>query len=105
MKNQATLPQAYRESTISAMHVGQTVFTVPWAVWVDHDMLCWLHPGYSVDSGPGGTVQMQVTRKADGYHVWGVRGFSYSPQQTAHYVGADGTEFIPVAEFHLGRHA
>lgn len=55
--------------TLYDLHVGESAWTVPWAMWRDVHSRWWLHPDYEVDSSPGGTVEMLVEHRADGYHV------------------------------------
>lgn len=66
---QATLPSKFLEPTLSSLKVGQTGFTVPWALRVDGDRLLWLKPSYWISSHPHGTASMEVQRLEDGYHV------------------------------------
>jgi hypothetical protein len=93
---QAILPEHLEEYTVESMMTGESAFTVPWAMWVDRDRRCWLHPGYRVSSQPGGTVRMLVERRDDGYHVFPPFGERYKPSQAPGFVGGDGVEFIPV---------
>jgi len=94
---QARLPKALHAPTIATMKFGQTRYTVPWAMWADHDELLWLHPDYEVTPRPMGTSSMRLELRDDGYHVWPVRGHGYSPQAEAGYCGSASQSFIPVA--------
>ena len=65
--NHATLPESLTvQNTIAQMKPGQSGWTVPWGMWVDDGMFCWLHPEYTVHDIPEGTVDMYVTRTANG---------------------------------------
>ena len=65
----AKLPEFYEQPTIALLSVGESAWTVPWAMWIDRTRGCWLHPNYSVHQTPGGTVTMQVHRTEQGYDV------------------------------------
>jgi hypothetical protein len=82
------------------MAVGNAGWTVPWAMWVDQHNKCWLHPEYTIHATPGGTVQMRVEFRDDGYHVWLVEGQRYSPSAKPGYCSPESTVYIPVAELH-----
>lgn len=98
---QAILPEGCEEYTISSMSTGEKGYTVPWAMWVDSERKCWLHPHYTISGHPGGTVQMKVQKRSDGYHVWLVDGERYSISRNGpSYVGQEGAEWIPVMGLH-----
>ena len=91
----ATLPDTAATVThLRDMQIGDTGYTVPWAMSVDRDRKCWLRASYTIDTQPGGTVQMRVTRREDGYHVWLVDGHAYDPVELPAF------EFLPVVELH-----
>lgn len=95
MSKHATLPDnAAVETHLRDMQVGDTGFTVPWAMSVDRDRKCWLRASYPIDPQPGGTVQMRVTRTQDGYHAWLVDDYAYDPDELPAF------EFLPVVELH-----
>lgn len=70
------MPDRLHAHTIARMKVGEAGYTVPWAMRWDGSQLV-LHPNYTVAvpgkyGGPPmleGTVQMKVTRTADGFVV------------------------------------
>lgn len=68
---QATLPagRASADHSIASMDEGESGWTVPWAMYADKSRALWLNGGYTIDSRPGGTVQMRVWRDAEGWHV------------------------------------
>jgi hypothetical protein len=97
---QAQLPRELEGPTIATMGFQRTYYTVPWAMWADAGRLLWLHPDYTVKDHPGGTLQMRIELRDDGYHVWPPRGESYNPQQDHGYFGGTSQPFIPVAVLH-----
>lgn len=64
---QARLPSEFIEHTVGDLEVGESAYVVPWAMSLDADGLLWLDPRTGTDAEPGGTVQMQITRTAQGY--------------------------------------
>jgi hypothetical protein len=95
---QALLPEAYESPSIDSMLEGDTFFTVPWAMWVDRERRCWLHPGYIIHEEPGGTVEMLVTRTADGFvvDISGVEDHKWGLEEEPGYMSPEDTEYIPV---------
>lgn len=97
---QAILPDGMEEYTISSMSVGEAMYTVPWAMWVDRQRRCWLRPDFSIDKNPQGTASMRVRREQDGFHVdrtgyardyeWRIQDFPSA------VVGARSVEYLPV---------
>ena len=57
-------------SLLDETTAGEVAWTVPWMLDRDEQGRFWLHGGASAHSAPGGTVQMRVERRPDGYHVW-----------------------------------
>lgn len=99
----AVLPENMEESRIVGMCPGDTRWTLPWAMWVDRDRRCWLHPEYPADLNPGGTVSMRIELHPDGYHVWPPADQRYSLQDEPGYVSPADTEYLPVAMLHSHR--
>lgn len=99
---QAFLPETLEPATpqIATMVVGDSGYTTPWAMWVDSDRLCWLHPRYDLHQQPGGTVKMRVERRSDGWHVWPPRGETWRPTDHHGFHGDSDPEFVPVVELH-----
>jgi hypothetical protein len=54
---QATLPPDMLALTIGHMNVGETGWTVSWAMWVDAERRLWLIPTQTVSPNPGGTSE------------------------------------------------
>lgn len=95
------LPQRFLDTfTLNNMREGETRFTLPWGMWVDADMECWLHPDYPAELRVHGTAQMRVERRQDGYHVWPPAGETYKPRAGHGFASPDDTPWIPVAEVH-----
>lgn len=92
---QAILPEHMEGPSIDGMMVGESAWTVPWAMCADSNRALWLNGAYPIYREPGGTVAMRVERRSDGYHVWRVEGHRYhlsvSPPQPSE---------VPVAELH-----
>jgi len=64
--------QVLRDSLpIKELRVGQSGYTVPWAMHVDRDGRGWLDPEYTVEQKPTptGTLSMLVTRTPAGYYL------------------------------------
>lgn len=95
----AILPEQFEYMTINKMVVGDSGYTVPWAMWVDKSRNCWLHPDYTLSAKPGGTVEMRVEKRKNGFHVWLAPGENYSPSSEPGFVGTVD-EFVPVEELH-----
>jgi hypothetical protein len=101
MSRHAVLPEGLEDGGgIGGMMIGEVAYTLPWAMWVDTDRRCWLHPHYPARESAGGTVQMRVERRLDGYHVWPPPGNKWSVKRRNGFVGGEDVEFIPVAELH-----
>jgi hypothetical protein len=66
---QARLPEDLEELTPAVTGIGESVWMVPWAMWVDGERRCWLATHFTAHEFPGGTVSMKVTRQEDGYVV------------------------------------
>lgn len=96
----AVLPEDMERATIGTMMTGDRRYVVPWAMWVDAERSCWLHPDYDTHDRCGGTVQMRVELREDGYHVWPVAGHGYRPQSGPGYFGGDAIEYLSAAELH-----
>lgn len=64
--SQATLPTDRTTGTIEAMDYGESGWTVPWAMYADKNRRLWLNGSYTLNSTPGGTVQLMIVRDTDG---------------------------------------
>lgn len=89
----AMLPESAESRTIAGMLVGETAYTVPWAMWVDSDRRLWLNPRYDRHTRRGGTVQMRIRRTSRGFVVHGAPGHAYD-------IGSGWSNGLPVVEFH-----
>lgn len=66
----AKLPVAFEnQSQLLNMRVGESVYIVPWGMWVDMDGNCYLNEKYDIHPGPSGTVQLKITKIENGYIV------------------------------------
>jgi hypothetical protein len=99
---QALLPKSLEEAKIGGMCTGDGGWAVPWAMWVDRERRCWLHPNYTIHAHRGGTVQMRVELRGDGYHVWTAADHRYDLNDEPGYVSPSDTEYLPVVELHRG---
>lgn len=97
---QAVLPRALQERTIADMRPGESAYVVPWAMWVDAKGRCWLHPYYTPSASPGGTVEMQIQRMSDGYHVWVPKDEQWLPSSEPGYNSPADTAYLPVVSLH-----
>jgi hypothetical protein len=88
--------------TVAGMSRGDTAYTAPWAMWVDTERNCWLHPKYKVMPAPRGSVRMRIELREDGYHIWAPPAERWSPQAQPGYAASADVEYLPVAEVHEG---
>lgn len=103
LETQARLPaELYDTSGIKDMPFGEWKYTVPWAMQVDMDGLCWINAAFTVEDQRSGTVTMGVLRDAGGVSVQ-IRDLDYLWTPTASLgegiVG--GKEYIRVTHVHL----
>ena len=56
------LPGELTQLLIAHMKVGDSGYTVPWAMWADVNGDLWIHGGYPVWSESGGTGHMHIER-------------------------------------------
>lgn len=63
----AKLPESLEEVGLKDIVEGETVYTVPWAMYADYNGELWLNGNYSIHNQRGGTVQMGVTKKHGEY--------------------------------------
>ena len=92
----ARLPESMeRRDIIGNMEVGETRYTVPWAMWADEERRLWLIPGHSTEDRPGGTVQMRITRVEEGFRVLRAPGHVYDVGSGS---GSGKADRLPVVE-------
>lgn len=89
-----------QEEGLRGMRTGDSGWTVPWAMWVDRKRNCWLHPEYTLHPEPGGTVQMLVELREDGYHVHVPQGETFAPRDKPGYASPADLRYLPVTELH-----
>ena len=61
------LPKSKEEKLIKDLKVGESCYTVPWAMWVNKDNVCFLREDFKASSSKGGTVELKIERVEDGY--------------------------------------
>lgn len=91
-----TLPSSMHERTIDSLEVGESGYTMSWAMWVDLNSNMWLNPKYPVGAEVVGTSNMRVERRGDGFHVWPPSDAKYTPEEEPGYVGGANLEWIRV---------
>lgn len=85
----ARLPEKLvKHNHIHEMMVGQSGFTVPWAMSINKQRLCSLRPDYTFYDKPGGTVSLWIQKTPTGYRVF--------PDPSDHYT------WDPEGENHTG---
>ena len=91
---QAILPPGLSKTdhSISTMRVGESGYTVPWAMYHKKDRSLWLNGNYTISPRPGGTVTMFVSRGENGWDVVANKVPKDSTWEEAEYVGG----FVPV---------
>jgi len=63
------LPKHFIQKTLRDLAVGESAYTVPWAMSVDSEGRAWLSLGFPAEDSPFGTAAMLVERCEDGYGV------------------------------------
>ncbi len=87
------LPEAYEANSIKLMSPGEVWWVVPWAMYADEDRILWINGSYTINTRPGGTVQLRIQRTRDGVNVIeeSIKEHRYSPGKPC-FVG----EFTPL---------
>jgi hypothetical protein len=60
---------ASADHSIASMDIGESGWTVPWAMHHDAHRDLWLNGSYTIHDRPGGTAQMLIRRDDRGWHV------------------------------------
>lgn len=63
-------PESKIQRRLIDLRVGESCYTVPWALWVRTDGACFLNENYTAYFHPEGTVKMKVVREEEGYVVY-----------------------------------
>lgn len=100
MTEQAILPESMEGNTLGTMMVGDCYYTTPWAMRVDRNRRCWLHPSYPAELEANGTVRMLVALQEDGYHVYPPADYKYLLTGEDTFYGDECLNFIPVVKLH-----
>lgn len=95
----AKMPQQFLQKELGDLKIGESCYTMPWAMWIDLEGRCWLNPRYPVDEKPRGTVKMYVFRKQAGYYVniWNCKDHGWQRVKQPSFVGQSGP-WIPVVQ-------
>ena len=64
---QAVLPENLEEVGLKDIADGESVYTVPWAMYADDNGALWLNGNYSFDKHSHGTHEMKVTKDKGDY--------------------------------------
>ena len=90
---QSTLPDSLVEETIRDLAIGETAFTVPWAMFADRPKRLWIILSYPFTLQPHGTMQMEIRRTAQGVQVKSstLGDFRYTPEE----LGTE-SDYLPV---------
>ncbi|MEI8355177.1 MAG: hypothetical protein WCG31_03630 [Deltaproteobacteria bacterium] len=64
---QAKLPKSLEEVGLKDIVDGESVYTVPWAMYADDKGLMWLNGNYTFENHSMGTLKMKVSKKSGGY--------------------------------------
>lgn len=64
---QAKLPESLEAVGLKDIVDGESVYTVPWAMYADDNGSMWLNGNYSFEDHSGGTLRMKVTKKSGDY--------------------------------------
>lgn len=78
---QAVLPESLEEVGLKDLADGESVYTVPWAMYADDNGALWLNGNYHFEKSPGGTRQMKVT-KGKRYSIF----YKAVVRQSRHYI-------------------
>lgn len=98
---QATLPERLEaRNLIRQMQPGEQGFTQAWAMWVDLDMRCWLHPEYTIAARRAGTADLLIRRTRNGnYEVdTGATQHQWIPTANPGFMSSADTAYIPVSK-------
>ncbi len=99
----ATLPEYLLEKNksmrvpknrIETMKIGETCYTLPWAMEVNRERQCFLDSHYPTTPQPYKTSTLKVTRTAEGYVVDVPDDWAYKPLNCGDF----GHWFIPVLQ-------
>lgn len=66
---QERLSENLEQRYLKDMAIGESTWTVPWALWIRASRTVWLNTNTTADEEPGGTVCMKVTRTCTGYDI------------------------------------
>lgn len=64
----AKMPEEFCDRTLGSLTVGETAWTMPWALWVDSERDCWVDPNMIFQDHSSGCT-IKVTREIGGFEV------------------------------------
>jgi hypothetical protein len=66
----AKLPKNKEERLIQDMKIGESGYSVPWAMWVDEQKNCWLNEEYAIHKEKDVSRELKVEKLSEGYIVY-----------------------------------
>jgi hypothetical protein len=60
---QSTLPEELEEVGVQDLLLGESAYTVAWAMKVDEDGTLWMRKDWAFCKEPGGTAKMKITMR------------------------------------------
>ena len=81
---------------IGNMKIGESGYTVPWAMSFENNGKSWIDTNFEIKSSPRGTSTMMVTRLEDGYHT-------YPINKENIWSGKHGGNEVAVAQVHFDK--
>jgi len=102
-KRGTLIPEELIETdTLAQLKIGETAYTVPWAMAVTELGECYLNGDYTFHQEPGGTIQMLIRKTKDGYEVEVPQGYKYQPSRNNPWVGGTDERLLPVNKVKKG---
>ena len=80
---QAKLPADKKKKTIGDMEVGESGYSVPWAIKINKNMVAWLDADYTIRNQKSGAADTKITKEAEGYAVEVPTSERFTPQVLA----------------------
>jgi hypothetical protein len=79
------------------MVIGETAYTMPWALWLNEDRRCMLNVQYIVFPEAFGTIELVVKRTPEGYVIDASHtDYKWEPEADPGYIG--GHSSLPVED-------
>lgn len=91
------LPEELEEVGIKDLLDSESVYTVPWSIWVNSNGRARINGRYTFKEEPGGTASMKITRRGDEILVdTKTINYKFSKNETPPHVGANEENYLPV---------